>query len=717
VTQAYKIQRTIDTQPTGGLNLSCIESIRKGVEVLQKREQGFMPSSSTVARVAKRLEIHAVNQYGFDIHERTTLHGPVYSFNIYNVIRQVCKAFELELEEFAATGSGHPPVQITYTMDGAQLTNELGHVTGGIKVVDPRAVDPLSGIPLSATGKFQSRDLSFVCQLAFVKDSKATYKDCFEDFLCTFNHKSLVVPGTDTEPELSNFEVSSCQDLSSGWKTTQLGGGCHTTNYFCPQCMVSRSTMTSFKIASERCNMCVECGIDNCYCHAVCDPMMLENTKRSVKEYIDRTFDDDCKILRMVRKQSKLTYEEGTTNNDKLECHVDYQPKTRKEWSDFKSLIVQEIKLRLSSKEQKPQLQTILAREFEEQRRALKELVECENAILFAMTTVHRHKTARNLAVALAVEKLIPCILHMKMRMVEKIFQVLVNTGLERYEESQMDGTIRKQFVLDLVDVMNKHVFGNASMGREAQWTFKYAPGNRRMPKYSMSGVTATKIIKGLPTIINTVFSTALDQEPRNENDAKQIRQQNLELKMKWELLCSNLGPMWNFIEKKEDFNEKDIVVLHRYTATFMNQWVELCNGKHMTNYIHVLGAGHLTYAAKHYGNLYRFSQQGWESLNKLIKHYYYNNTNHGGLHGNGGKDENGSYTKGTLSGQHCYPLMRFCQRFMMWKLGYGDKYFVELTNSPQMELDLNNNSNNNYYVESSDTLNEDSQEVQFGII
>jgi threonyl-tRNA synthetase len=99
---------------------------------------------------------------------------------------------------------------------------------------------------------------------------------------------------------------------------------------------------------------------------------------------------------------------------------------------------------------------------------------------------------------------------------------------------------------------------------------------------------------------------------------------------------------MWNCIKRKEDFTERGLVVLHKYTATFMHQWVDLCAGKHMTNYIHVQGAGHLTYAAKNYGNLYRFLQQGWESLNKLIKHYYYNNTNHRGSYGNGGKDENG---------------------------------------------------------------------------
>jgi hypothetical protein len=187
-----------------------------------------------------------------------------------------------------------------------------------------------------------------------------TYKDCFEDFLTTFNQPQLVIPATATHPELSNFEVTSCQDLSSGWKTTQRGGGCHTTNYFCPQCMVNRSTMSLCKLGADRCNMCVECGIDSCCCHAVCDPSMLEATKRSIKDYIDKTFDKDCKVLQQIRKKSKLSYDEGTTNSTQFMCHIDFEPDSRKEWSDFKALIVDEIKLRLKDNQQKQQLRTIL---------------------------------------------------------------------------------------------------------------------------------------------------------------------------------------------------------------------------------------------------------------------------------------------------------------------------------------------------------------------
>jgi hypothetical protein len=65
--------------------------------------------------------------------------------------------------------------------------------------------------------------------------------------------------------------------------------------------------------------------------------------------------------------------------------------------------------------------------------------------------------------------------------------------------------------------------------------------------------------------------------------------------------------------------------------------------------------------------------------LNQLLKHYYFNNTNHGGASGIGGKNSVGLYTNGVISGNHCRPLMLLCQRSVMWKLGIGDAFFEEL--------------------------------------
>jgi hypothetical protein len=82
----------------------------------------------------------------------------------------------------------------------------------------------------------------------------------------------------------------------------------------------------------------------------------LKATKKSVQEYSEIIFDYDCKRLPLIRKQSKMNYNREVTNNEKLQNHIDYEPKSRSEWSDFKSLMLNEIKLRLSAKSQSKQL-------------------------------------------------------------------------------------------------------------------------------------------------------------------------------------------------------------------------------------------------------------------------------------------------------------------------------------------------------------------------
>jgi hypothetical protein len=88
---------------------------------------------------------------------------------------------------------------------------------------------------------------------------------------------------------------------------------------------------------------------------------------------------------------------------------------------------------------------------------------------------------------------------------------------------------------------------------------------------------------------------------------------------------------MWSLIKQHNDYGDKDIMELHKLCNSFMSHLVNMYSLGQMTNYIHILGSQHFPYFAKKYGNLYQFSQQGWEALNHLLKHYYFNTTNHGG--------------------------------------------------------------------------------------
>jgi hypothetical protein len=158
-----------------------------------------------------------------------------------------------------------------------------------------------------------------------------------------------------------------------------------------------------------------------------------------------------------------------------------------------------------------------------------------------------------------------------------------------------------------------------------------------------------------MAALINVAFHEDMDEDSLNPTNT---RNSNSERLAKWSTMCSDLCILWKLIEQREDFSDNDVDKLHIMCNKFMCQWMELLGADHMTIHIHIIGSGHLTYFACKYRNLYRYSQQGWESLNQLLKHYYFNNTNHGGAAGNGGKNNVGLYTNGVLSGDHCRPLM-----------------------------------------------------------
>ena len=125
-----------------------------------------------------------------------------------------------------------------------------------------------------------------------------------------------------------------------------------------------------------------------------------------------------------------------------------------------------------------------------------------------------------------------------------------------------------------------------------------------------------------------------------------------------------------------------------------MGRFVDLNGRRNVTNYIHMIGSGHMIDYIKRYvdfylcsppvithltilflllpmnrhGNSYNFSQQGWEALNQKIKQFYLKNTNHGGFTGKG---------ETATIGEHMMPIMRMFQRFIMWKSGLGQAYFM----------------------------------------
>jgi hypothetical protein len=112
------------------------------------------------------------------------------------------------------------------------------------------------------------------------------------------------------------------------------------------------------------------------------------------------------------------------------------------------------------------------------------------------------------------------------------------------------------------------------------------------------------------------------------------------------------------------------------------------------TNYIHLLSSGHIAEYMFRWRNLHRFSQQGWEHFNSLLKVFFFRQTAHGGHIGWSKAKEASVITKNKLR-----PIGLWLQRRMMWLCGIGNKLFsskdglASSTSGVNDDLEIKNDS------------------------
>jgi hypothetical protein len=246
--------------------------------------------------------------------------------------------------------------------------------------------------------------------------------------------------------------------------------------------------------------------VDNerCFCQPVVDSSEMQHVKAKLNEYVVAAFDEGFKKLNFIVSKSKMLFDKNIADKDVIKNHVDFQPISKKDGQEFSKQLVHEIKIRLShDRKHKARLAELLVMTNEDKIIHLKEMAAEEEKVLLAKTTVKRYELKRDLAVALAVDKLVPCILHMKLRVTEKVFHGLINSGLERYGDSLQDCQQRNLFDTTISEIIQKEVLGNIECGRATQFTFNWSKGNRSVEKASFTGPACDKILVGLKNACN----------------------------------------------------------------------------------------------------------------------------------------------------------------------------------------------------------------------
>jgi hypothetical protein len=125
----------------GGINYNGLEALWK-VEGFRDYERGCLPSRAVVQRCAAELH-EKVGQELVPVKRVESELGEMFQFHYEKLVRHILRAFQLD--EVAQ----RELVELCITLDGAELTKDLCHLTFGVKVTDPRAIDPRNGCPIS----------------------------------------------------------------------------------------------------------------------------------------------------------------------------------------------------------------------------------------------------------------------------------------------------------------------------------------------------------------------------------------------------------------------------------------------------------------------------------------------------------------------------------------------------------------------------------------
>jgi hypothetical protein len=197
------------------------------------------------------------------------------------------------------------------------------------------------------------------------------------------------------------------------------------------------------------------------------------------------------------------------------------------------------------------------------------------------------------------LHKAVPCVLHLENRINEKLVVMTLLEGLKH----RTNGVQSKAYFQDVADIFNNGMLSE----QNGNWSVPQDSGELKV--LSFSNVTVRRLISNIDQIFALVFKFH-----NNEGVRKHLFN---------DCLKNMFPPIMMALRKRSSFSDNEITQLQQNIDQWYHAWMTLTGIEGMTNYIRLLGAGHITYYLKKYRNLYRYSNQSWEILNKRVKRFY----------------------------------------------------------------------------------------------
>lgn len=232
--------------------------------------------------------MHTLGQKLVPIEKVDSELGEMYQFHFEKMLWFLLKTFKLH--DIAQ----RERVEISITLDGAELTKDLCHLSFGIKITDGCAINPRDGLPLaySEDGIFgnifnnQSRNFCFLMKMLLGKDGKITYQE-FADVFYSFERVMKEgLPASEFGPKIMPLIVWSPQDLSSIWKSLNTGGGARKcgNKHWCHLCACTGNKIASFLVDDNRCDSCIQKNRECCYHWPVGDEDSVRHFQQELEQ-------------------------------------------------------------------------------------------------------------------------------------------------------------------------------------------------------------------------------------------------------------------------------------------------------------------------------------------------------------------------------------------------------------------------------------------------
>jgi hypothetical protein len=238
----------------------------------------------------------------------------------------------------------------------------------------------------------------------------------------------------------------------------------------------------------------------------------------------------------------------------------------------------------------------------------------------------------------IGIRQAVPCILHLENRCGEKFLKMLF---LEGYDKNLRTEKEKKQLLKDIKFCVNTQILGTDR--RPANWrlaTAKDSDSRTSIKDVTLPNSHCRKFVKAYKLLT----ALCIKDEGRRSG---------------WDEHFELWNEVMETARRQDYFELAEIEEFQEQADAWYLKWYQLQGRDGISNYIHMISSGHIAFYLKEWGNLYKYSQQGWESMNSLMKSVYYRRTQRGR---NGGKKDEPNL--------RVVPIARWLQRKLYFLLG-----------------------------------------------